>query len=158
VKANLKTGRHQVSANGNAKEGYAMVHRKSVLAACSAAIVVLVMSASGDAWVASRTNHLTFTGPVALPGVTLARGTYTFELASPTNLDVVRVLSRDGSKLYFIGLTTPSQRPAGMPADRLVSIGEAPAGAPPPITAWYPLGHSMGHQFIYGREKNSSSR
>jgi hypothetical protein len=134
-----------------------MVHRKSVLAACSVAIVVL-MSASGDAWVASRTNHLTFTGPVALPGVTLARGTYTFELASPTNLDVVRVLSRDGSKLYFIGLTTSVLRPAGMPADRLVSIGEAPAGVPRPITAWYPLGQPTGHQFIYGREKNSSSR
>ena len=130
-----------------------MVNRKSVLTACSAAIVVLVMSASGDAWVnASRRNHLTFSGPVALPGVTLARGTYIFELASPTNLDVVRVLSRDRSKLYLIALTTPIQRPAGMPADRMVSLGEAPAGAPAPITAWYPLGHSMGHQFIYGTE------
>lgn len=127
-----------------------MVNRKSVLTACSAAIVVLVMTASGDAW-ASRTNHLTFTGPVALPGVTLARGTYIFEMASPTSLDVVRVLSRDRSKVHFMGLTTPIQRPASMPADRLVSLGEAPAGTAAPITAWYPLGHSTGNKFIYER-------
>jgi len=127
-----------------------MVNRKSVLTACSAAIVVLVMTASGDAWVnSSRTNHLTFTGPVALPGVTLARGTYIFEVASPTSLDVVRVLSGDRSKVYFMGLTTQIQRPGGMPPDRLVSLGEVAAGMPPPITAWYPLGESAGHQFIY---------
>ena len=132
-----------------------MVNRKSVLTACSAAIVVLVMTASGDAWVnASRMNYVTVTGPVALPGVTLARGTYIFELASPTSLDVVRVLSRDRSKVYFMAFTTPIQRPAGMPADRLVSLGEAPAGTPAPITAWYPLGHSTGHKFIHGSKAN----
>lgn len=125
-----------------------MVNRKSVLTACSAAIVVLVMTASGDAST-SRTNHLTFTGPVALPGVTLARGTYIFELAIPTSLDVVRVLSRDRSKVHFMGLTTPILRPAGMPADRMVSLGEAPAGTPAPIMAWYPLGHSTGNKFTY---------
>ena len=128
-----------------------MVNRKSVLAVCSAAIVVLVMTAPGNAWVnASRTNHLTFSAPVALPGVTLARGTYIFELASPTSLDVVRVLSRDRSKIHFMGLTTQIQRPAGMPADRMVSLGEAPAGTPPPIMAWYQLGNSTGNKFIYG--------
>jgi len=132
-----------------------MVNRKSVLTACSAAIVVLMMTASGDAWVnASRSNHLTFTGPVALPGVTLARGTYIFELASPTSLDVVRVLSRDRSKVYFMGFTTPIQRSTGMPADRMVSLGEAPKGTPAPIMAWYPLGHSTGNKFIYGSEAN----
>ena len=132
-----------------------MVTRKSVLTACSAAIVVLMMTASGDAWVnTGRTNHLTFSGPVALPGVTLTGGTYIFELPIPTSLDVVRVLSRDRSKVYFIGLTTPIQRPTGMPADRLVSLGEAPAGVPVPITAWYQLGGSMGHQFIYGKSAN----
>jgi hypothetical protein len=125
-----------------------MFNRTSVLSACGAAILGLVMSASGHAWDA-RTNHLTFSGSVALPGVTLARGTYIFELSSPTNLDVVRVLSRDRSRVYLTTLTMPIQRPPDMPADRLVTFGEAKAGEPMPITAWYPEGHSIGHKFAY---------
>lgn len=128
-----------------------MVNHKSVLTACGAALVVLVMAASGNAWVnVNRMNHLTFSGPVALPGVTLASGTYIFELATPTNLDIVRVLSRDRSRVYFMAFTTQVHRPAGLPADRLVSLAEAAAGAPTPIPAWYPRGDSIGHQFIYG--------
>jgi hypothetical protein len=129
-----------------------MVNRKSVLTACGAAIVALVMAASVDAWGrgnASRTNYLTFSRPVALPGVTLGRGTYIFELADPHVLDVVQVLSRDRSRVYFMAFTRLIQRPADMPADRLVSLGEARVGVPPPIMAWYPLGESRGHQFIY---------
>ena len=130
-----------------------MVNHKSMLTVFGAAIVVLVMTASGNAWVNhSRMTHVTFTGPVALPGVTLGGGTYIFELASPTSLDLVRVLSRDRSRVYLTAFTTQVRRPAGMPADRLVSIGESPAGTPAPITAWYPLGDVMGHRFIYGKD------
>src|SRR5437016_14208573 len=71
-----------------------MLNRKSVLTACGA-ILGLAITASATGWVTSnvsRTNHLTFSGPVALPGVTLPAGTYVFELASPqTSPDIVCV-------------------------------------------------------------------
>lgn len=127
-----------------------MFTHKLALFACGAAIVGLGIASSGGAasMVASRTNHLTFSGPVGLPGVTLPRGTYTFELI-PLHPDIVRVLSRDGSQLYFTGLARQVRRPAGLPADRIVTLLETPRGVAPRINAWYPMGGSIGHQFIY---------
>ncbi len=128
-----------------------MFNRKSVVTACGVAILGLVMTAPGNAWVdGTGMNRLTFSGPVALPGVTLRAGTYIFELADPTlRGEIVRVLSGDRSRVYLTAFTMRTERPAGMPADRLVSFGEAPAGVAPPITAWFPDGESTGHQFIY---------
>ena len=128
-----------------------MINRKWVLAAFGAAILGLVVAASGEAWgTANRTTHLTFSGPFALPGMTLPAGVYTFELVdSSMNLDVVRVVSRDRARQYYAGFTTLVQRPANLPPGQMLTLGEAPAGIPPSILAWYPKGDSMGHQFIY---------
>jgi hypothetical protein len=62
-------------------------------------------------------NHLTFSGPVGLPGVTLPGGTYTFEMI-PLHSDIVRVLSRDGLRVYFTGFTARVARPAGLSPTR----------------------------------------
>ena len=99
---------------------------------------------------ASHTNHLTFSKAVALPGVTLPAGSYTFEVVNPlTSGNAVLVTSRDRSKVHFVGLTRRAQRPAAMPASQSVTLGEASAGNPPPIRAWFPIGESSGHEFIY---------
>lgn len=127
-----------------------MFNRKSLAAACGAAILGLVMAASSNASInASRTTYLTFSGPVALPGVTLGAGAYTFELADSSSRDIVLVRSRDRSRVYWMGFTWLTRRPAGLRDDRLVTLGEALTGTPPPITAWYPFGESTGYQFIY---------
>jgi hypothetical protein len=134
------------------KEAKTMFNRKSVAAACGAAILGLVMAAPSNALITnpSRTTYLTFSGPVALPGVTLGAGAYIFELAdSNVSRDIVRVRSRDRSRVYWMGFTRLTQRPAGLRADRLVTLGEVQRGTPPPITAWYPFGESTGNQFIY---------
>ena len=95
----------------------------------------------------SRLNHLTFSGPVGLPGVTLAAGTYVFEVAE-INPQIVRVLSRDGSSLYFTGFTQTVRRPASRGA-REVTFAEAQPGIAPRIAAWYPVGAPRGYQFLY---------
>jgi len=130
-----------------------MFNHKSVLTAFGAVILGLLVAASGEAWAtANKTNHLTFSASFALPGMTLPAGAYTFELADPSlNLDIVRVVSQDRSKVYYTGFTTSVRRPADLAADRMLTFGEAPAGTPPPIAAWYPSGESIGHQFRYGR-------
>jgi hypothetical protein len=133
------------------KEATLMVNRKWVLTAFGAAILGLVVAASGEAWgTANKTTHLTFSGPFALPGITLPAGAYTFELADPDlNLDIVRVRSRDRSKVHYAGFTKQVRRPANLPAGRMLTFGEVAAGTPPPVAAWYPDGNQMGHQFIY---------
>ena len=97
-----------------------------------------------------RTTYLTFSRSVRLPGVTLGAGTYVFELADPYNAaGVVRVLSRDRQKSFFMGFTNATERPRGLRLDASVSLGESAAGVAPPITAWWPIGERTGRAFIY---------
>lgn len=96
------------------------------------------------------TNNLTFSGPVRLPGVTLAAGTYVFERVEQTNPDIVVVRSADRRKVVFMASTERLNRPAEFPRNRRVVLGEATNGMPPPILVWYPESQRMGHAFIYG--------
>jgi hypothetical protein len=122
------------------------------LIAVGALLLVVAAAASTDAWVGGpkKTTYLTFNQRFALPGAQLPPGTYIFELANATtSADVVRVSSRDRSKVYLTAFTRIIDRPAGVPADRLVSFGEAPRGVAAPIRAWFPEGSNQGHEFIY---------
>jgi hypothetical protein len=129
-----------------------MFTRKSVLTAFGA-VLGLAVTASASGWVTwnvSRTNQLTFSGPVTLPSVTLPAGTYVFELPSPlTSPDIVRVRNAARTMVYFTAFTELIDRPDGLPEDQVVSLGEAASGMAPPIVAWYPLGESTGYKFIY---------
>ena len=59
----------------------------------------------------TKQTFLTFSGPVQLPGVTLAAGTYMFKLADPeSGRRAIQVWDKDGTKLYTTLLTIPDQR------------------------------------------------
>lgn len=128
-----------------------MFNRTSLLIANATVLALVIAAGFANAWsTVNRTMYLTFSGPVALPGVTLGTGTYVFEVADPNvNPDVVCVRSRDRSRMLFLGLTQRVKRPEGLPASHHVSFGEGAPGMPPPITAWYPQDQSFSHQFIY---------
>src|SRR5262245_29703682 len=117
---------------------------------CGAVMLGLVATASIGAATPRRTTPLTFTKAVHVPGATLAAGSYTFELANPeSSADVVRIMGTDRSHLYWSGFTRRVERPAGMKPNQLITFGEAPANAPPPIAAWYFENERIGRQFIY---------
>ena len=127
-----------------------MGNRKSVFAVCGALGLALLMVTSSHAWVGQKNlSYLTFNGVVALPGGTLAAGTYIFELADQRVANLVRVSSRDRARVYFLLSTRTSQRPREMSVDRTVVLGESVPGTPPPIKAWYPAGEQVGHEFVY---------
>jgi hypothetical protein len=128
-----------------------MVNRKLVLALCGVALFVASFSVGAGA-IANphRTTYLTFSQPVRLPGVSLGSGTYIFEIVNPnTSADVVRVLSRDRSKSYFMGFTRAVNRPSGLALIPMVSLAESSPGMAPPVTVWWPESESTGRQFIY---------
>lgn len=126
----------------------ANLSRKLAVAAAAALFALTAASPSGAAL--GRWDRLSFSGPVALPGVVLPRGSYTFEIANPdSSQTVVRVSHRETRRVYFAGFTSRVARPRGLGTDELVVFGEAPAGGAPPITVWYPSGRSDGHRFIY---------
>ncbi|HEV3139198.1 MAG TPA: hypothetical protein VGY57_01710 [Vicinamibacterales bacterium] len=130
-----------------------MVSRKLAFAAFGL-LVVLGVSATNVAAGSSgnRLTYLTFNRPVALPGVTLAPGTYAFEVRNPeTGGDIVTVRDRGRMRPLYTGFTFRSPRPANWSEKRQIVFGEAPAGEAMPILAWYPLDNAMGHEFIYRR-------
>jgi len=114
------------------------------------AVLFLTWTATLRAGALNQMMYVTFSGSVQLPGVVLTRGTYVFERAEPQTSDnLIRVLSGDRKRVYLLAFTRRIDRPIGMPRDQVVSFGEAPAGSPPPVTAWYPRGEDRGHEFIY---------
>lgn len=128
-----------------------MTARKLLLTVGCAAILGILAVGSTTAWGnPRRTNYLTFSRSVGLPGVTLAPGSYIFELPdSLMNRDIVQVLSRDRSRVHYMGFTRPVERPRDQRSTGVVTLGEASAREAQPIKAWFPLGEPLGHEFIY---------
>jgi hypothetical protein len=123
-----------------------MCIRKSLLA-----IAVLGVLATASAYALTNdVNYVTFSGPIALPGVTLPAGTYTFRTPSDMDKNIVQVMNRGETKSYYMGITRPVARPRGR-TQLLVTVGEASARQVPPIQAWFPLGQTEGHAFIYDK-------
>ena len=125
-----------------------MTNWKSVRIGCAAGALALMVAGSVMA-MTGHENQLTFNRPVALPGVVLPAGSYTFDTADSNALDVVVVRNKATNKVLYMGFTTQVSRPRGMSPNTLVTLGEASGNEPLPITAWYEIGQAMGHEFRY---------
>jgi hypothetical protein len=93
----------------------------------------------------SQEHHLTFSGPVALPGVALAPGTYIFSRPAANVLLVTNAKRQP----YAMLLTVATTR--GRATDRYEVILGTPLvdGAPRKLEAWFVPGASDGQQLIY---------
>lgn len=113
--------------------------------------VVLLGALAAPAAKAVNMNNMTyftFSGAVELAGVALPAGTYIFEVANPdTGANVVRVLSRDRMRVHLLQTTIPAYRALTHDMRGKLEMGEAPAGKPAVITAWFPENETRGHQF-----------
>lgn len=129
-----------------------MTRYRTTLTAAGAVLGATLMVTSALAWGGSqaRTTYLTFSGAVALPGITLAKGSYIFELAEPgLSADMVRVLDADRRTVYLTAFTQLVPRPLNVPQNKAITFHEAARGVAAPIDIWFPEGESVGHQFIY---------
>jgi hypothetical protein len=101
-----------------------------------------------------RLTYLTFSGPVQLPGITLAAGTYTFKLADLSgSRHVVHVFSKEESpKLITTLMTIPNERLEPV-KDTFIMFQERPAGTPQAMKAWFYPGQSIGEEFIYPKQQ-----
>ena len=127
-----------------------MLSHKTRAIVFALAAATLATTASMQAQVDARhIEYLTFSQPVALPGVTLRTGTYIFELANPDGAhDLVRVLSRDRKIVYLTAYTYPVSRTEVVPETQFVSFHEAAADAPLAIAVWW-SDSLAGREFIY---------
>ena len=111
---------------------------------------VLATSSIGAMPNARRTTYFTFSKAVQLPGVALPAGSYVFEVINPeTSANMVRVASRDRSKVYLTQVTLRVERPWSRNMQPRLVLGETPAGQPPAVTSWFPDGETIGRAFIY---------
>ena len=97
----------------------------------------------------NRLTYMTFSAPVALPGVSLPPGTYEF-IHPDCSVHLLRVSSKDGKRIYGTFLTVPEDRltPTGRSE---VVLAEMPAGTPEAIKAWFYPDALTGDELIYPR-------
>jgi LPXTG-motif cell wall-anchored protein len=127
--------------------------RHALRLACSVALLAGVMPTPSTAQPLDRRTLFTFSGPVAMPGVTLPAGQYLFRLANPdSGRNVVQVLSGDGTKPYGMFFSMPAERfePASTPEVRFM---ETAAGMPAAIRTWWYPGERSGYEFVYPKEQ-----
>jgi hypothetical protein len=125
-------------------------NRRFALLACGVALSLLA-AVAGRAWGNPSRNYLTFSQTVALAGVVLPAGAYTFEIANQeTSGDVVRVTSPERRPVvHSLGHTRRVQGPRDLDRKALMTLAEAAVSSPAPIKVWSPIGESTGHEFVY---------
>jgi hypothetical protein len=129
------------------------MHRKTWirLFATSAAATALTATALLAQPYDKRT-YFTFSGPVAVPGVTLPAGKYMFRLADSSSRNVVQVLSADGTKPYAMFFAYRAER-FDVPSRPEVRFMETAEGMPAAIRTWWYPGERGGYEFAYPKEQ-----
>ena len=121
--------------------------------ACAAAMLAWFSVGTAFAQPFDKRTLFTFSGPVAVPGVTLPAGQYLFRLADPGgSRKIVQVLSGDGKQVYgmFFSLAEDRFEPAETPEVRFM---ETASGMPAAIRTWWYPGERTGYEFIYPKEQ-----
>jgi hypothetical protein len=127
--------------------------RRVVFLACSVFLLACITAASGAAQTRDKRTLFTFSGPVAMPGVTLPEGKYLFRLANPeSGRNVVQVLSADGTKPFgmFFAMRAERLEAAATPEVRFM---ETATGMPAAIRTWWYPGERSGYEFVYPKEQ-----
>jgi hypothetical protein len=115
------------------------------------ALGVTLFTSAAQAQPEDKRTFFTFSGPIALPGVTLPAGRYVFRIVDTTSSrKVIQVLSDDEKKPFVMANTIPDQRRDPV-KDATVAFYETPRGTPAAVKTWWYPGETIGYQFIYPR-------
>ena len=110
------------------------------------ATVLAMVTPNAQAQSLEEKMHVTFSGPVELPGEVLPAGSYIFEALE--NGHLTRILSGDEQHVMATLFTVPDERmePVEKPT---VILGESTQGTPQQVKAWFFPGDAIGNEFIY---------
>jgi hypothetical protein len=131
--------------------------RKVALACVTAAMVSISMNAAAQG-PRNQDTFFTFSQAVELPKTTLPAGTYFFQLMdSDSNRHIVKVMSQDRKQLHATLLAIPyysNDRPSDEPQVRFLETPAANgAAATNAIKIWFYPGNTVGHEFIWPRDR-----
>ena len=122
---------------------------KTFASTCAMVALVCGLSSPATAYTFDHRTLFTFNQPIALPGMTLPAGTYTFRVADPTTSGkVVQILNGSGTQSFAMLLSIPAYRadPAEEPE---ISFMETASGMPAAVKIWWQEGSTRGYEFIY---------
>ena len=89
--------------------------------------------------------------PIQIPGQVLPAGTYIFQQADSSDLNLVQIFNADRSQLLATLQTVSAERPDAA-GDTLITIGE-PETVEPVLMKWFYPGRTIGHEFIYSKQQ-----
>lgn len=123
--------------------------RTFVLIGCWVCVSVSLVASQARAGEWDRKTAITFSQPVAIPGIVLPAGTYVFDfLGSTADRNLIEVLSQDEQKVYATIEAIPDYR-ANATGETLIVFEERKAGAPQAIREWFFPDRRYGHLFVY---------
>jgi len=96
---------------------------------------------------ANEATTITFSAPVQIPGRVLPAGTYLFQQADPTDLNLVQIFNADHSLLYATLETVPADR-VNSTAHTAMTLAE-PESETPILVKWFYPSRLTGHEFVY---------
>ena len=134
---------------------------RKIALACMTAAMVSISANAGAQGPANQDTFFTFSQPVELPRTTLPAGTYFFQLMdSPSNRHIVRIMSQDRKQLHATLMAIPyysTDHPSDEPQVRFLEVPAANgAAASNAIKIWFYPGNSVGHEFIWPRDRAMS--
>jgi len=125
----------------------------AAIMAMGAAVLLTSTLATTQELNTDKTTYVTFSAPVALPGITLPAGDYMFRLLnSQVNRNVVQIYDHDRTKLFATVMAMPAQRNE-ISGETVITFREAPANAAPAIRYWYFPGDRAGQEFAYPKSQ-----
>jgi len=124
---------------------------KAIRAIFGLGLSVTLFASAVQAQPEDKRTYFTFSGPIALPSVTLPAGRYLFRIVDTTSSrKVIQVLDENQKKPYAMVNTIPDQR-RDAPKDATVAFYESARGTPAAVKSWWYPGETIGYQFIYPR-------
>src|ERR1700737_5042987 len=121
-----------------------------LIAFAIASVLFLEVVAHADEM--DQSIKITFSQSIEIPGQVVPAGTYLFKLADRNDLNVVRIFSSEGTRLYATLETATAERrkPAGHTVDVLA---EQPDGRPETLLQWFYPGSTSGHALVYSKQE-----
>jgi len=112
-----------------------------------------VVAIQAQAQVSQKRTGITFDQPVAVPGMVLPAGKYTFTTLHLAGFQhVVQIWNGDKSKLITTVLAISNYR-LEYAGETIIEFRERPAGTPQALKAWFYPGYKHGFEFVYPKQE-----
>lgn len=128
----------------------------TILGALFACLIGSFLIPSAKADEADRMTVVTFDGPVRIENTVLLPGKYVFEIQeSPSDLDIVRVMTGDGERLITTVFGMPAFRQN--PSRDKITFYKSAAGETPALKNWFYGGDQAGIEFRPGGHASAAA-